>query len=575
MLNLQSSPNRQLRVFIPSWFVYLITCIFVFAGLGSYSILDNNEGLYAQIAREMLYSGDWRHWVIPHLNTLVYMEKPPLLYWLTAASFAIFGESDWSARLVPACAALGTVHLLLRFGRFVACEQESRLAALMFVSGVGVTVMARTLMFDMLFTVLLTAALTFAYRFTVDGCRGSALRYSLGFLALTVLAKGLVAIVLYAAILVCFMVSLSHSVQDFVRRFREWFDWRAWLVFLVVAAPWHVLAGWVEPFFSWFYFVNEHLLRFFGTREPQDYYSGPWWYYLPRMMLFLFPWSFLLLGMVAVLLIEKLKSAASITNDTGADQTELMKFLSAAWLVPLCFFSLSSAKGNYYLVIVMPFVALQLAILLMRSRFDRVLIRVVPGLVASVVFVLLALNVNRLPAYLVYFSVAGVDARQFLMLSFWTLSVVSLIATWLVRKQPRIGLLWYLTVPLMNLCVCLTLLHSASQLSSSSLMAQRIVTLYPEREVLLYRTFDERSSLPFYLKRPVKTVETGGADLYWGNRLYGGGMILSHKEFAALIKSTQIVLVVLDRDQEDLGAKTYAPQLRRKEAFLGAALYIN
>ncbi|MBY0574184.1 MAG: hypothetical protein K2P84_10920 [Undibacterium sp.] len=61
--------------------------------LGSYAILDNNEGLYAEIAREMTHCEDWHHSIIPHLNGLSYMEKPPLLYWLTALSFTAFGES--------------------------------------------------------------------------------------------------------------------------------------------------------------------------------------------------------------------------------------------------------------------------------------------------------------------------------------------------------------------------------------------------------------------------------------------------------------------------------------------------
>jgi 4-amino-4-deoxy-L-arabinose transferase-like glycosyltransferase len=69
---------------IPLWLVWGIVCYFVSFKLGSYPILDNNEGLYAEIPREMLRSGDWHQWIIPHLNGLPYMEKPPLLYWLTA-----------------------------------------------------------------------------------------------------------------------------------------------------------------------------------------------------------------------------------------------------------------------------------------------------------------------------------------------------------------------------------------------------------------------------------------------------------------------------------------------------------
>src|SRR5215210_3885824 len=104
---------------IPLWLVWIAALVFIFAGLGSAGILDNNEGLYAEIPREMLASHDWRRWIIPHLNGLPYMEKPPLLYWLTALSFALFGESEWSARAVPALSSLACVALLLWFGRAV------------------------------------------------------------------------------------------------------------------------------------------------------------------------------------------------------------------------------------------------------------------------------------------------------------------------------------------------------------------------------------------------------------------------------------------------------------------------
>src|ERR1039457_1241108 len=84
-----TGPRERVALFIPIWLVWITALGFVLGGLGSFGILDNNEGLYAEIAREMLASHDWRQWVIPHLNGLPYMEKPPLLYWLTALSFAL------------------------------------------------------------------------------------------------------------------------------------------------------------------------------------------------------------------------------------------------------------------------------------------------------------------------------------------------------------------------------------------------------------------------------------------------------------------------------------------------------
>jgi 4-amino-4-deoxy-L-arabinose transferase-like glycosyltransferase len=575
MIHLQSLPDRQAMVYIPLWFVYLVTFISVFAGLGSYSIFDNNEGLYAQIAREMLHSGDWRHWVIPHLNTLVYMEKPPLLYWLTALSFAIFGESAWSARLVPALSALTTVALMLRFGRYVAREQASRLAAIIFISGLGVTIMSRNLMFDMLLTALFSAALMSAYAFVVEVNNRRALRYSFAFLALVVLTKGLVGIALYFWVVCVFVACLSSSYNDFLARCRLWLDWRAVGIFLLIAAPWHVLASFVEPFFAWFYFVNEHVFRFLGIRVPHDYYSGSWWYYLPRMVIYLFPWSLLLLGLAWEWVRRKSQIRHTSSQPLPLDHWQLMKFLTVAWLVPLLFFSLSSAKANYYLLIVMPFAALQLAIVLSCVQFGGVFVRVLPGVISGGFFTVLALNLDWLPPYLAQFSIGGLSGDNFLIVSFYLLAGVSFVAALLAWKRPRVGVLWYLISPLVTVVVLLNVLGSASQLSSSSLVAQRISSNYPDRQVLLYRMFDERSSLVFYLKTPLKVVESGGADLFWGQRLYGGDMILTHREFNDLMQTKKIVLVVLDRDLENLAFKTYAPKLVRKERFLGVSLYFN
>ena len=335
---------------IPLWLVWAVALGFVLVGLGSFGILDNNEGLYAEIPREMLASHDWRLWVIPHLNGLPYMEKPPLLYWLTALSFALFGESEWSARLVPALSSLACVAMLAWFGTALKRPQAGRLAALMFVSGVGVTAMSHVLMFDMLLTALVTAALMHAYRYASEG-NVRFVRWSYAFLAFALLAKGLVALVLFGLVIVTFTLVTARSPTDFFRAAGKWFEPWAILIFLGIAAPWHVAASLTEPIFAWFYFVNEHVLRFLGKREPHDYYAGAWWYYLPRMAIYLFPWSFLLPCLFAA------PGRRDYQYDSG-----LRRFLWMAWLAPLFFFSISSAKANYYLVAVMPFAPLALFI---------------------------------------------------------------------------------------------------------------------------------------------------------------------------------------------------------------------
>ena len=94
--------------------VVVCSLVFLFAGLGSYSLKEPDEGRYAEIPREMVESGDY---VVPHVNYVRYFEKPPFLYWATAVSFHLFGSNEWGFRLPNALAAFLLVLTVFWFGR--------------------------------------------------------------------------------------------------------------------------------------------------------------------------------------------------------------------------------------------------------------------------------------------------------------------------------------------------------------------------------------------------------------------------------------------------------------------------
>lgn len=263
---------------IPGWFLCLLVLAFLLLGLSGYGLLDDNEGLYAEVAREMLRTGNF---VIPHLNTLPYLEKPPLLYYLVALSFTLFGESEFAARMVPVSAAILCMLVLIFFGHRINRPQTGRLAAVMLVTGLGFAILSRTLMIDVLLTALLSASLIFLYLWFEQDKRAD-LSASYALLGLAVLAKGLVAIVLFGLIATSFIFIARRP--SFYQSFKALFDPFALGLFLLIAAPWHILASLYDSHFLWFYFVNEHLLRFLGQREPHDYYVGPVYYYLPRIL---------------------------------------------------------------------------------------------------------------------------------------------------------------------------------------------------------------------------------------------------------------------------------------------------
>lgn len=559
-----SSIQARGKLFIPLWLVWVTAFFFVLAGLGSVGILDNNEGLYAEIPREMLSSNDWRLWVIPHLNGLPYMEKPPLLYWLTAFSFALFGESEWSARVVPALSSLACVGMLMAFGSSIRRQQAGRLAALMFISGIGVAAMSRVLMFDMLLTALLTAALMFVFRFLQEGV-GRHLRWSYFFLALALLAKGFVAIVLFELVALGFILVMRRTPRDILRTVLQLLDPWSIALFFAVAAPWHIVASMTEPIFAWFYFINEHVLRFLGTREPHDYYSGAPWYYLPRMLIYLFPWSLIL----PILLFVR-------SGGFHYDSVALRRFLLLAWLMPLLFFSISSAKANYYLVAVMPFAAFHLAIEIEERDFLSRLSRAIPGLLMALLSIaLVAVALNRFHPASPGFSVMGLDQPSFLTGVLAGLAALSAISAAVAWRVPVIGILAYLPVSAWVAGSLMLVLSAMEPQVSTKQIAMYLIKDQPGRVVYLYRNFEELSSLPFYLKHPIPVIDARSNDLFWGGKLRKNDILLSPDQFNERSASQQVAVVVMDRQLADFRKTTFSSRIKGEKRIGLITVFMN
>lgn len=533
---------------IPRWLVWLFALYCSFYQLGGYAVLNNNEGLYAEIAREMLHGNSWHDWVIPHLNGLAYMEKPPLLYWLTAASFFIFGEHEWSVRLVPTLASLGCVALIMRFGRACGRDRAGKLAAVMFTSGLGVMVMGRTLMFDMLLTVFLVAAVMNAYLFLERRQRRYYYR-TMALLALALLAKGFVALILFAAIIGMYSLLSAGSVRGFLQNLAVWFDWRGLLLFLLIAAPWHIAASMAEPIFAWFYFINEHILRFLGKREPHDYYSGSWWYYLPRMLVFLFPWSMLL----PLLLLWR----------RGRVRTGAQLLMLLGWCMPLVFFSVSSAKANYYLIATIPLAALQLAFLIEDlAPHGRALLSL-PALIFTALcgFLLYKLGLQQ-QAILETLSVVGLTLRQFLQVGFGLGILFGLLSAGLAWWSRRCAVYALLILPMITLPFLLELVKLSNPYTSTRDVVSFLAAQPEQKELFLYKVFEQQSSLPFYLKRPVRIIDSRSNDLFWGNKLHSNRIVIDDAQFSSIFTDVPVWVLVSRADLPEFQQLPYAEQFK-------------
>src|SRR5262249_33601154 len=225
------------------------------------ALLDDADSVHAEAAREILLRHDW---VTLHVNGIRYLEKAPLLYWMMAASYELFGVHDWSARLPLAVGVLVLLFSVFFLGKRLFGASAGFYAALASALALGPFIFTRFLIPDILVGLWLVLALGF-FLFTFEGNKPS--RWACwGFAAscaLNVLTKGLIGLVFpFAAIGLYLLLTgqLRHLLR--MRLLSSSF------IFLIIAAPWHILAGLSNPTqgnvrgFFWFYFVNEHFLRF-------------------------------------------------------------------------------------------------------------------------------------------------------------------------------------------------------------------------------------------------------------------------------------------------------------------------
>jgi 4-amino-4-deoxy-L-arabinose transferase-like glycosyltransferase len=259
---------------------------------------DDADSIHAEAAREMVLRDDW---VTLHINNGIrYLEKAPLMYWLSALAIKVFGPTDGAIRLpIALFAGLLTV-LLYRFGRRFWGERVGFYTALVYVTSLGPFAFTRILLPDVMLTYFL--ALAFYYYLQVvakpEATWLLAGRWDLRVLAiyaasaLAMLTKGLVGCVLVGGLI--FVHLFLTGRWGLLRRAHVGMGL---VVFFIIAAPWHIIAGIRNQGFLWFYFVNEHFLRYLGMRYPKDYDTVPLALFWVLHLAWLFPWSIFLWGL--------------------------------------------------------------------------------------------------------------------------------------------------------------------------------------------------------------------------------------------------------------------------------------
>ncbi len=531
--------------------IFIFAIVLVWAAIYLSSIfhpplLDDADTVHAEAAKEMLTRHDW---VTLRINEgFRYMEKAPLMYWAVGVSFKLFHVHDWSARLPIALGILALLLMVYRLGRRAYGEEGGFYAALILATGFGPFVFSRILIPDM--AVGLWLALGFDLFLTSLEQETPSRWVCWGFaatMALNVLTKGLIGLVFPVATIFLFLLLTGNLRHVLKLRLLSSF-----LVFLVIAAPWHLLAGFRNPAqgqargFFWFYFINEQILRYINKRYPYDYDTVPLWLFWGLMLLWLFPWTVFI-----VPALRQLRYRISAWR-SGLSRRQRGTLLFTLWAaVILVFFSFSS-RQEYYVIPGVPGLALLLGGWLAQEAASPVgsrerrsgrtasLVLVALGVVACIVAVGLALEAQTPPAN---YDIAELlkknpDAYKLSFGHFLDLTpkalgafkapllisgislAIGTILNWVLRRRDR-TLAANLVLGAM-MVIFLVQAHTGfvifSPVISSKALADKIGTEWKPGDMIEHNgDYEAASSLTYYLDKQVRILNGRDSNIWYGS----------------------------------------------------------
>ena len=260
-------------------FFLLAAAFLYFAHIGSYHLIELDEGRYHRIPMEMVLSGDY---LTPHFDYMPYFEKPILQYWVTALAMKLFGFKEFTGRILPALTGFGNVILAYILGRSMYNGRTGLMAAIILATSALQLIVASIGVLDMALTFFVDACLVAFYLFE----RTEKKKYLLFFYAamgLGMLTKGLIAIAFPVGILFWYAL-LTRRPKLFLKLFYV----PGIVLFLIIAVPWYYLVSEANPDFFYFFFIREHFLRF-ATKMHERFH--PWYYFVPVLIAGLMPWT--------------------------------------------------------------------------------------------------------------------------------------------------------------------------------------------------------------------------------------------------------------------------------------------
>ncbi len=348
----------------------LTAIIYLFSSSGR-AVTDYDEGYYSQAALQMVERGDW---VTPYVNGMRFLEKPPLMYWLTAISYQIFGVNEFALRLPTALGVIALVWVVTLIAHRATNGRVAIIAGLCTAFSAGTYLFTRESLHDIWLVLFITIAMYAFLDWYLDPLRSR--RRALLFyaaVAAAVMCKSLIGIVLPVGIVVAFFILRRERVK-----------WRTLhvlpgsMLFLALTVPWHWLAAMRNQDFLWDFFVNEQFLRFLSMHDPPVVWSLPLLTFWALIPVWFFPWT------------AFLPAAIKASRKPLDSREQILVKLLIAWIgIILGFFSISG-RLEHYIFPILPALSLVVGSTLSRENYNKSIMWAFRGLAIFGVVIMLA-----------------------------------------------------------------------------------------------------------------------------------------------------------------------------------------
>ncbi|KPC55058.1 glycosyltransferase family 39 protein [Amantichitinum ursilacus] len=470
------------------WLALLLFAAMWFSTLGYRKVITPDEGRYAEIAREMVVSGDW---LTPRLNGIKYFEKPALQYWATAASYSVLGQNEFAARLWTGLTGFAAVLFAFFVSRKLWGERVGLTAAMVLGSCTWWMANGHFNSLDMGVSAFMSIAMGAFMLAQRDAASKTENRnYMLlcwAAMGLAVLSKGLIGIVLPGAVLVLYsLINLD------ARLWLKLHIGKGLLLLLLITAPWFVAVSQANSEFAYFFFIHEHFQRFLTTEHHR---TGAWWYFVPYLLAGLMPWL--------SVLPQALRQGWA---KSAGEHFQPNRFLLIWAVFIFVFFSRSDSKLPSYILPIFPALAMLSAQVLTRlsSRALRWHLGwlALPGMATLVAAPMVArLSSEKTPqiynaAFAGWLIPAGIVLLATALISFW---LANKGRNCLAIAVTAGGALLGLQLPMLGH-------ESYAHTNSAYYLAQDMQKqITPQTTLYAIGYYDQ--SLPFYLKRTLQFVE--------------------------------------------------------------------